>query len=130
MQSRQEAGLLSSAEHVDNAKRALEQFASSFGDIGPTLIKKHDFLRWLYRNKSWRSSNTRKRVVDTVRSCFNWAVKENLIPFSPLQTLRLRPASRPRATMKEHEYVLLMRPMQKAIAPHPLFLAVHGRSAN
>src|SRR5262249_25601234 len=64
--------------------------------------------------------------IAVVCRCFNWAVEEELIPYSPIGSLRLRLPTKPRDPMTAAQYVLLMRSGTRVLRRALFFLRRTG----
>lgn len=76
-----------SEEKYSQYKRSLQSFcefcgANSLTDITPALVR-----RWVAKQKTWKSSSTRRSNVKVILQLFNFAVEDQILPASPLVKL-------------------------------------------
>lgn len=95
-----------SPAYHSNAKRCLDDLNAFCGALPATDIRKRHVLRWIDKHDGWKSDNTLRTVVGTVKAAFNRAVNDEDFPLdaNPLSALK-KPKGFGRITAFEHSDV-------------------------
>jgi|SRR5579884_4107632 len=74
-------------------KDFLQDFCDRHGGLRALQLKPLHVSGWLDRHGGW-NDGARRCAVTAVKRCFNWAVDEGVLPFSPVKKVRKPPAGR------------------------------------
>lgn len=87
-----------SAQHLENATRALNDLCSYCGALPARELKKKHLRDWVDRHPSWKSDNTKRSNLTFVSAAFSYAIKEEeLLETNPIANLK-KPTAFPRVT--------------------------------
>jgi integrase len=113
-----QASALCCPEALAERQRTLPRFADSLGERPVSLCKAFHLSDWIDAHPTWKSGSTRKAKANQVIACFNWATREQRIPFNPFAAVRYEEAQ-PRPPMEDRvlSRVLLFasKPFERAV---------------
>jgi integrase len=110
---------------LDDFRRVLAAFAADFGDTPVIGLRQIDLMLWVKKHPEWKSPWTRKRVIQTVKRPFNWAVRLGELHYNPLLGAT-SPAGEPGRPMTDAEFNAILRSTSAVFRRVLVFLRFSG----
>ncbi len=112
-------------EAVCDRHRTLLAFARALPRSSVVQCKPFHLSEWIEGHAAWKSNSTRQTKANLVKACFNWATREERIPFNPFAALRYEEAQ-PREPMDDDSLYQLLAHGNRRFACALRFLRLTG----
>jgi integrase len=112
-------------QHWAEFRGVVAKFIAEKGCVALTDLMASDIEKWIDDRQEWKSTWTRKRILQTLKRCFSWALKKCLISRLPFNDTD-RQSRGPAQAMSQEHYRMLLRGASPGFRRMLLFLWLTG----